>query len=117
MIRHRFDPRSQLEHPPEISNLRIDESGGGFVDLRRADPHRPMAILSWHAELQRKPARSAASRREAGAGLPDLPYRSVILHPLAGVAGRPMEIEHVDGTVERTEAPQLIDPAQPDSAR
>jgi hypothetical protein len=37
----------------------------------------------------------------------------VILHPLDGVAGRPMAIEHVDGTVERTEAPALIDPGQP----
>jgi len=36
-----------------------------------------------------------------------------ILHPVVGLAGRPVEIEHVDGGVEHSVLPALIDPAQP----
>jgi hypothetical protein len=37
----------------------------------------------------------------------------VVLHPLTGVAGRPVEVEHVDGTVESSTFPALVDPVQP----
>ncbi|MDF2999065.1 MAG: hypothetical protein K0R27_4702 [Xanthobacteraceae bacterium] len=36
-----------------------------------------------------------------------------ILHPILGLAGHPVEVEHVDGSVEHSELPDLIDPAQP----
>lgn len=36
-----------------------------------------------------------------------------ILHPLEGVAGRPVTVVRVDGSVEETELPVRIDPAQP----
>ena len=36
-----------------------------------------------------------------------------ILHPIVGVAGSPVVIEHVDGSRERTLLPDLIDPWQP----
>lgn len=36
-----------------------------------------------------------------------------ILHPIVGVAGRPIEVEHTDGSVERSVFPVAIDPAQP----
>ena len=36
-----------------------------------------------------------------------------ILHPLAGVCGRPVTVERVDGRVEVTEFPVPIDPQQP----
>ena len=37
----------------------------------------------------------------------------VVLHPLDGVAGAPVEVTHTDGTVERAEFPRLISPSQP----
>ena len=37
----------------------------------------------------------------------------VVLHPLAGVAGEPVEVTHTDGTSEETRFPRLISPAQP----
>ena len=37
----------------------------------------------------------------------------VVLHPLKGVAGRPVEVEHVDGTVEKSNFPELVNPVQP----
>ena len=36
-----------------------------------------------------------------------------ILHPIVGVAGTPVTVEHVDGTVEQTKLPDLIEPWQP----
>lgn len=36
-----------------------------------------------------------------------------ILHPIVGVAGTPVAVEHVDGSIEGTELPDLIDPWQP----
>src|SRR5690606_5714125 len=36
-----------------------------------------------------------------------------ILHPIVGVAGRPVTVEHVDGSVEHSHFPDVIDPAQP----
>ena len=36
-----------------------------------------------------------------------------MLHPLTGVAGRPVEIEHVDGKVEKSKFPELVNPVQP----
>jgi hypothetical protein len=40
----------------------------------------------------------------------------VVLHPIEGVAGAACSIEHVDGTIENTRFPLLIDPVQPMSA-
>jgi hypothetical protein len=37
----------------------------------------------------------------------------VVLHPLTGVAGRPVEVEHTDGTVEQSTFPALVNPIQP----
>jgi hypothetical protein len=37
----------------------------------------------------------------------------VVLHPIAGVAGEPCTIEHVDGRVVQGRFPALIDPVQP----
>jgi hypothetical protein len=37
----------------------------------------------------------------------------VVLHPLEGVAGEPVEVTHTDGEVEKTRFPRLISPSQP----
>jgi hypothetical protein len=37
----------------------------------------------------------------------------VVLHPIEGVAGAACTVEHVDGSVEETKFPLLIDPVQP----
>jgi hypothetical protein len=101
--------------PPEISNLRIDESGGGFVVNFDALTCTADGDLPWHAEFRGTPDGTIRCEAVARPEQDFLTCRTgfVILHPLAGVAGCRMEIEHVDGTVEHTEAPQLIDPAQP----
>jgi D-apionolactonase len=37
----------------------------------------------------------------------------VVLHPLRGVAGQSVEVEHVDGTSQTSTFPALVDPVQP----
>ncbi len=37
----------------------------------------------------------------------------VVLHPVSGISGHPVTIEHVDGTIEQSEFPALVDPVQP----
>jgi hypothetical protein len=37
----------------------------------------------------------------------------VVLHPIEGVAGRPVTVQHVDGRVAETHFPDVIDPKQP----
>jgi hypothetical protein len=101
--------------PPAISNLSIDESSGGFVVSFDALTCTADGDLPWHAEFRGTPDGTIRCDAVARPKQDFVTCRTgfVILHPLEAVAGRPMEIEHVDGTVERTEAPRLIDPAQP----
>ena len=101
--------------PPEISNLRIDESNGGFVVSFDALTCTVDGDLPWHAEFR---GTSDGTIRCEGAARPEQDFPTcrtgfVILHPLAGVVGRPMAIEHVDGTVDHTEAPLLIATGEP----
>jgi hypothetical protein len=37
----------------------------------------------------------------------------VVLHPIDGVAGEPVEVEHVDGSLDAARFPKLISPGQP----
>lgn len=37
----------------------------------------------------------------------------VVLHPVVGVSGYPVEVEHVDGRHVQSEFPELVDPVQP----
>lgn len=36
-----------------------------------------------------------------------------ILHPIVGIAGSPVRVEHTDGSIEETVLPELVDPWQP----
>ncbi|MGH6896196.1 MAG: hypothetical protein ACREJ5_06580 [Geminicoccaceae bacterium] len=96
--------------PPEISNLRIDESGGGFTVGFDALTRTVDGDLPWRAEFRGTPD---GTIRCEGVARPEKDFFTcrtgfVILHPLEGVVGRPMAIEHVDGTVEKTQAPELV---------
>ena len=90
--------------PPEVSNLRIEEKGGGFAVSFDALTRTVDGDLPWRAELRGTPD---GTIRCEGVATPEKDFLTcrtgfVILHPLAGVVGRPMEIEHVDGAIERS---------------
>jgi hypothetical protein len=99
--------------PPEISNLRVEEKDGGFAVSFDALTCTIDGDLPWHATFRGTSDGTIHCEAVATPKGDLLTSRTgfVILHPLDGVVGRPMAIEHVDGGVDRTEAPQLIDAA------
>jgi D-apionolactonase len=96
--------------PPAIENLRIEERDGGFRVSFDALTCTIDGDLPWHGEFRGTPDGTVHCE---GIAMPEQDFLTcrtgfVILHPLEGVVGRPMTIEHVDGTIEKTRAPELI---------
>ena len=100
---------------PEISNLKIDESGGGFkVEVDALCRHSD-GDLAWHGEYSG--ARDGTIRC-IGTAKTDRDFLTcrtgfVILHPAAGRRRKAMKIEHVDGTIEQATIPEQILSDQP----
>jgi hypothetical protein len=100
---------------PEISDLRIIERAEGFRVTFTAICRTEDGNFTWKGDFR---GSADGTIRCIAAGSPDRDFLTgrtgfVILHPLAGFAGRPVEIEHTDGSVEKLTVPEAIDPAQP----
>jgi D-apionolactonase len=100
---------------PEITNLKIDESGRGFKVEVDALCRTIDGDLAWHAEYTG--ARDGTIRC-VGTAKTDKDFLTcrtgfVILHPLSGVVGKSMKIEHVDGSTEQSIMPEQILSEQP----
>lgn len=100
---------------PRIENLKIEESGDRFLvtyDATCADAKRS---LSYHSVITGSADGKLAFAAEATPETDVLTNRTgfIVLHPLAGVAGRPLTIEHVDGRIVRSEFPAIINPDCP----
>ena len=100
---------------PEISNLKVAEGAAGFsvgYDARCRDAKRS---ISYHADITCSPDGNVLFLVKARPDTDFLTNRTgfVVLHPLNGVAGRPVEVEHVDGSKEQSEFPAIINPIQP----
>jgi hypothetical protein len=100
---------------PEISNLSIRESGNAFNVTYDAVCRDSAQSFRYSAEIV-----GAGDGRLTfkGKGLAETDFLTnrtgfVVLHPVDGVAGRPVRIEHVDGEVVAGAFPALIDPVQP----
>ncbi|MGH6892021.1 MAG: hypothetical protein ACREEP_07165 [Dongiaceae bacterium] len=100
---------------PEISNLKIRESKGDFrisYDARCKDAKRSLA---YRAEIS---CGADGALRFAASALPETDFLTnrtgfVVLHPLTGVAGCPVEVEQVDGRKMKDKFPSIINPIQP----
>ncbi|MCW0000203.1 hypothetical protein OE766_18370 [Pararhizobium sp. YC-54] len=103
-------------YDPALSNLTVTETGAGFTIAYTARCNGPDgAILDISAAIEataegrltfKATARSATGFETNRCGF-------CILHPIVGVAGTPVTVEHVDGTIEDTKLPDLIEPWQP----
>ena len=100
---------------PEITNLKIDESGGGFEVEVNALCRTIDGNLAWHAEFTGTPDGTIRCVGTAKTDKDFLTCRTgfVILHPLSGVVGNRMKIEHVDGSTEQSTIPEQILSDQP----
>ncbi len=100
---------------PKIENLKVEETADRFAvsyDATCADAKRSIRYRSTIAGSADGKLSFAA---EAMPETDVLTNRTgfVVLHPLAGVAGRPLTIEHVDGRIVKSEFPAVINPDCP----
>ena len=102
-------------YTPTISDARIRSGAKGFTvtyDARCADARQ---ALAFRAEIV------ATVDGRIGftvVATPETDFRTnrtgfVVLHPLKGVAGQPVEVEEVEGRRVKSKFPALIDPVQP----
>ena len=100
---------------PEITNLRIEQDAGGFrvgYDAVCRDAQQAFAY-SARIEADASGNLSFAAEGEALSDFVTNRTGFVVLHPVHGVSGAPVEVERVDGSVERSRFPELIDPTCP----
>ena len=101
---------------PEITNLHIEQDAAGFrVTLRRGVPRRaagsPIAP-GITADAARQSRRSRPKGRRSTTSSPTAPASSSCTRSRASAARRSRSL-HVDGTVEHSRFPELIDPTCP----
>jgi hypothetical protein len=100
---------------PEISNLKIRQGKSDFrvsYDARCKDAKRS---LTYRAEIA---CSADGGLRFDATALPETGFLTnrtgfIVLHPLTGVAGCPVEVEHVDGRKVKDRFPAIINPIQP----
>ena len=100
---------------PSLSDLAVEQRADGFSVSYRASCRSGNQQLHIDARIE---GRSDGSLEFTGAATPATDFLTartgfVVLHPLKGVAGQTLEIEHVDGRVQRATFPALVDPVQP----
>ncbi|HEY7760412.1 MAG TPA: hypothetical protein VIA64_13420 [Burkholderiales bacterium] len=100
---------------PALDDLKIDQRTDGFSVSYRATCKRAGQEIVYDALIE---AKADGSLQFSGTAVPRTDFLTartgfVVLHPLKGVANRPVEIEHVDGKVERSKFPELVNPVQP----
>ena len=100
---------------PEISNLKIKQGKTSFsvsYDARCADAKR---ALAYRAEIT---CSAEGELLFAAVARPESDFLTnrtgfIVLHPLTGVAGYPVEVEHVDGRKVKDKFPSIVNPIQP----
>ena len=102
-------------YAPALSNLKIDQRTDSFSVSYHAVCKRNDQEISFDAEIE---GTREGNLSFTGTAVPKTEFLTartgfVVLHPLRGVAGCPMEVEHVDGRVVSSKFPELVDPVQP----
>ena len=102
-------------YTPLISEPRIDQRSDGFAVSFDAVCSRPGQEIAYHATIE---AHAGGTLVFTGKALPRTDFLTartgfVVLHPLKGVAGMPLVVEHVDGRSVQSSFPPLVDPVQP----
>lgn len=100
---------------PAISELKIDQRADSFSVSFHAVCKRPGQEIAYDARIE---GTREGNLSFDGSAVPKTDFLTartgfVVLHPLKGVAGCPLEVEHVDGGVVKTKFPELVNPIQP----
>src|SRR3954467_8124129 len=100
---------------PAVRDLRVEENADGFTVTYAAACGDADQRFEYEARIVGR-ADGHLRFEATGRAVTDfLTNRTgfVVLHPIQGVAGEPVEVLHVDGTAEQSRFPALIDPVQP----
>jgi hypothetical protein len=99
-------------YAPEISQLDLQEGVDSFrvsYEAAIGDEFRYSAVITGKADGQL----SFSGKGTATTDFVTNRTGFVVLHPIEGIAGAACTVEHVDGAIEETRFPLLIDPVQP----
>ena len=102
-------------YTPAIENLKIRQGKDGFTVSYTATTKDKAQGLRYEAKIEAK-ADGTLVFSATGTPLTDfLTNRTgfVVLHPLNGVVGEPVEIVHTDGKKRKAKFPKFISPGQP----
>ena len=102
-------------YSPLIENLKVKQGKNGFSISYDATCRDADQAIRYRAKIEAKPDGTLVFSVD-GTPLSDfLTNRTgfVVLHPLEGVVGKPVEVVHVDGKREKRRFPKLISPGQP----
>ena len=102
-------------YAPAIENLKIQQGKTGFVVGYNATCRDAEQALKYTAMIEGK---SDGTLIFSAEGIPQTDFLTnrsgfVVLHPLEGVVGKPVEVVHVDGKREKRNFPKVISPGQP----
>lgn len=100
---------------PALSNLHIDQQADSFTVSFDAVCKDAEQELHYGAKITGS-ADGTLRFEGSGRAITDFVTNRtgfVVLHPVVGVSGFPVEIERVDGSIEQSEFPALVDPIQP----
>ena len=100
---------------PEIAALTVEESDERFTVSYQATCSDGAQSFRYRARIT---GSADGSLRFEGSGTPETDFLTnrtgfVVLHGVEGIAGHPVEVEHVDGRRVETVFPEVIDPKQP----
>jgi hypothetical protein len=100
---------------PNLSDLKVEQRADGFSVSYRAVCSRGSQEIAFEATIE---GRADATLEFAASATPKTDFLTartgfVVLHPLKGVVGKEVEVEHVDGALEKSKFPALVDPVQP----
>jgi hypothetical protein len=100
---------------PEISNLKLSQKKDGFAIRYHARCGDASAVIAYDATIS---CNAAGYLDFEATATPESDFTTnrtgfVVLHPLKGVAGFPVEVEYTSGRREKSKFPALVNPACP----
>ena len=100
---------------PTLGSLKIEQRADSFSVSYRAVCSKGTQEIAYEASIEGRPDGSLEFTGNATPKTDFLTARTgfVVLHPLKGVVGKEVEVEHVDGEVTRSKFPELVNPVQP----
>jgi hypothetical protein len=100
---------------PEISDLKVSQKKDGFAIRYHARCGDAQAAIAYDATIT---CNAAGDLDFEATATPEQDFTTnrtgfVVLHPLKGVAGFPVEVEYTSGKKEKSKFPALVNPACP----